>query len=77
MKEKHFGVDTKENMKFYLKTFKHKTNGTRIKQVVVGGEAEFGVDSVRKMNANVKRMVNGNQFKGSKNSIDAAIDGSL
>lgn len=71
MKEKHFGVDTKENMKFYLKTFKHKTNGTRIKQVVVGGEAEFGVDSVRKMNANIKRMANGNQLKGMKDKMNA------
>ena len=77
MKEKHFGVDTKENMKFYLKTFKHKTNGTRIKQVVVGGEKEFGADSVRKMNLNVKRMANGNQLNGVKYSINPVYKESL
>ena len=89
MKEKHLNNNNnnnddddqnggkKNNKKFYLKTFKHKTNGTRIKQVVVGNEAEVGIDSVRKVNTNMKKMANVNQLNGMKGDINTIDKDSL
>lgn len=68
LKEKHFGNDT--NQKFYLKTFRHKTNGIKIKQVVIGGVGDFGFDSIKRIHTNVENtkigVINGLRDKKDK-----------